>query len=168
MPQGGGHASVVAHHVRALQRQGARVLLLSADRPYRHWAQAAANEGVDASRLFVLDVVSLMQGATDGARAENAQFLASPTMLEMMAMRLEQAAHRHGAGSHILVDSLSTLALYNGLEPVQEFAHYLANRLRSLGVPGDFIVQDNQAGAAIRDRMTGIADEHLSLAHGDA
>ena len=139
------------------------MLLLAADRPYRTWVQAFADAGVDTDRVFVLDVVSALDGGTPPQRPDNALFLASPTMLERMAMRIEQLAQKLGQGSHVVVDSLSTLALYNGVPPVQEFSHYLANRLRTQGFSGDFIIRDNQVGASLRERISAFADDHIKL-----
>ncbi len=165
IPRGQSHVHTVAHHVGRLQETGARIILLCADRPFDHYRASFGTAGADMDRIHALDCVAALQSGAPHERRPNVHFLASPTMLEMMAMRIEQIAQRLGPGSHLVVDSLSTLALYNGVEPVQEFTHFLANRLRMRQVPGDFVVHDNPAGADLRDRILGIVDEQAPI-HG--
>lgn len=163
VPQAESHVRALAVLVRDLQRQGRRVLLVTADRPFRTLEVALVAEGADPAQVHFLDCVSAMDGQAPRERPSNATFMASPTMLEMMAMRVEQLAQRMGPTVHVVLDSLSTLALYNGVPPVQEFSHYLANRLRTHGVCGDLLVNDNQEGRLLQERVAGFVDARLVL-----
>lgn len=156
-----GHARAVAAHLKALQAEGP-VVFVTADRPYASWEPVLANAGVDVRRLCVLDAVSGMGGALPVARPGNVVFLPSPTLLEMLVLRIEQGCQRSKA-THVVVDSLNTLALYNGLAPVQAFSHYLINRARGAGVGLDLIVRENQEGEALRHRLAGFVDGDLRL-----
>ena len=89
--------------------------------------------------------------------------LQSPTMLEMIAMRIEQATLRIKA-ANVVLDNLNALTLYNGIGPVQEFGHYLANRLRTLEVAGDLLILDNDQGKEIRAAVQGFIDAEEALA----
>lgn len=155
------HAGAIAAHIKAMQTHGP-VLFVTADRPFSSWESAFAAASVDRSRLCVLDVVSGMGGALPAERPDNVVFLPSPTLLEMMVLRIEQGCQRSKA-THVVVDSLNTLALYNGLAPVQAFAHYLINRARDAGVGLDLVVRDNQEGEALRARLAGFVDGNLRL-----
>ncbi len=154
--------SAIAHHVRGLQAAGRSVLYLAADRPYRQVAAQFAQAGVDVSTLHFVDVVTCMDGKVPAVRPPNTLFLPSPTMLEMMAMRIEQVTARL-ADPVVVVDSLNTLALYNGPSAVQEFSHYLANRLRARGVSGDFVLREGRDAASLRDQVATFTDEQLVL-----
>jgi KaiC/GvpD/RAD55 family RecA-like ATPase len=158
IPHPDSHVKALAGLVASLQKQGRRVLLVTADRPLRTLQAAFAAESIDVEQVHFLDCVSAMDGQAPAERPPNATFMASPTMLEMMAMRIEQLAQRLGADAYVVVDSLSTLAIYNGIPPVQEFSHYLANRLRTRSVPGDFIIMDNQDGRALQEKVAGFVD----------
>lgn len=157
---GDGHVAALASHVRQLQDSGA-VLFITADRPFSSWVAPLANAGVDSSRLTIIDVVTAVSGQP-ASRPHNVLFLASPGMLETMILRIEKCAAASGA-RHVVLDSLNTLASYNGLAPVQEFAHYLANRLRASSIGGDLVVRDGQAGAVLRERVESFVDESLTL-----
>lgn len=156
-----GHARAVAGHVKAMQGEGP-VLFVTADRPYASWESPFAAAAVDLGRLCVIDAVSGMGGVLPAPRPDNVVFLPSPTLLEMMVLRIEQGCQRSKA-THVVLDSLNTLALYNGLAPVQAFSHYLINRARDSGVGLDLVVRDNQEGEALRARLAGFVDGSLRL-----
>lgn len=163
VPSADGPLRSVAALVRQLQAEGRRVLYVSSDRPYQALVAALQAHGVATDQVHFVDTVSSLNGAAPTMRPANATFLPSPTMLEMLAMRIEQAALRIGPSAHVLLDSLDTLGLYNGMHPVQEFSHYLANRLRSQGVPGDFVVRAGPAGQALHDLVLSFTDDRLDL-----
>lgn len=158
-----GHGPALAGHLRDLQLQGP-VLFVTADRSTGSWTPDWAAAAVDSQRLFVIDAVSAMNGTqpTRGAGAHTTTFLPSPAMLEMMGLRIEQLIRRH-APVRVVIDSLDTLALYNGVPAVQSFAHYLANRLRGTGVGADLIIHPGQDGARLRERLSSFVDEHAIL-----
>lgn len=163
VPSDGSHVAALAAHVGDLQTQGRHVLFITTDRPYAVLERAFRAAGVDMERIHFLDTVSHLDGSAPIERPDNAHFLASPTMLEMVAMRTEQLANRLGDGVHVVLDSLNTLALYNGISPVQEFAHYLANRLRMYGLPGDYVARQNREGTELQEKIAGFTDERVAL-----
>ena len=158
---GEGHGAALAGHLRRIQETGS-VLFVTADRPHGSWTAAWATADIDLARLFVIDAVSAMNGHQPTPRPANTTFLPSPAMLEMMALRIEQLIRRH-APVRVVIDSLNTLALYNGVAAVQAFAHYLANRLRDTAVGADLIVHSDAEGAALRQRLASFVDEALPL-----
>lgn len=153
--------------VRRLQDAGKKVVFVSSDRPYHALSPLLREQGVAVEQVQFVDTVSSLSGSAPMQRTANALFLPSPTMLEMLAMRVEQAALRLGPGAHIVLDSLDTLSLYNGVHPVQEFSHYLANRLRSHGVHGDFVVREGPS-RELHDLVMAFTDERVELPSGDA
>lgn len=167
VPTGRAHVRSLAAAIRRLQEDGRKIVFVSADRPYATLVPALSKDGVDVERIQFVDVVSSMNGAAPSPRPGNATFLPSPTMLEMLAMRVEQVAQRVGPGAHMVLDSLDTLSLYNGVNPVQEFSHYLANRLRAQGVSGDFVVRDGPAGRHLHDLVLSFTDDRVELPPGD-
>lgn len=163
VPPGKGHAASLAHFVSSLQNNERRVLFVCADRPYAGLAKSLEEFGVKTSDMHFIDVVSSLSGSSPADRPRNATFLPSPTMLEMLAMRIEQVAQRLGPNAHVVLDSLDTLSLYNGMHPVQEFSHYLANRLRAGGLSGDFLTTNGPTGRQLHDLVIGFMDGRHDL-----
>lgn len=163
VPTGRGHVRSLGLFIRKLQNDGRTIVFVSADRPYAGLVQTLQAEGVDTAAMHFIDTVSSLNGAAPSHRPPNATFLPSPTMLEMLAMRVEQIAQRMGGNAHVVLDSLDTLSLYNGVNPVQEFSHYLANRLRAQGVPGDFVVRDGPASKHLHELVVSFCDDRIEL-----
>ena len=150
------HLRLVAELIGAATR-GGHAVVLAAERPSAVLAAALGPLGIDLGRVHFVDCVSAIEGVRPLA-APNTVFVHSPTMLEMMVMRLEQQASRAAAPVHVVVDSLSALAHYNGTPPVVEFSHYLANRLRTRGLGGTFLVRDVPEGRSLRDQAAHFLD----------
>lgn len=167
VPGAGGHVRSLGTHLRALQADGKKVVFVSADRPYHSLTAALRDNGVAVDDVHFVDAVSSLNGSAPAQRPANATFLPSPTMLEMLAMRIEQVALRLGPGAYMVLDSLDTLSLYNGMHPVQEFSHYLANRLRSHGVNGDFVLRGGP-DRSLHDLVVAFTDDRVELAPEDA
>ncbi len=153
----------LASHVRTLSEAGHGVIYVTADRPYVTLRETLRDAGVSVEAIFIIDAVTYMDGRPVAENYPNALFLRSPTMLEMLAMRVEQALSQVQGVPIVVVDSLSALMLYNGLAPVQEFTHYLANRLRTNGVRADLVVRANTSGNELYERIRMLSDDSLSL-----
>ena len=139
------------------------MVLVTTNRPHRTIVERLQEGGVDPADVFVLDAISCVDGAQPTQRQDHAMFLQSPTMLEMIAMRTEQIVGRQSGRVHVVVDSLNSLRLYNGVEPVQEFCHYLANRLRARGASASFVVLDNEEGRDLEARVASFTDGRIVL-----
>lgn len=163
VPSAEKHLRSLAQHVLALQKDGLFVVLVTANRPYTTLLERFEEAGVDLAGMFFLDAISSANGFQPTSPPRNVMFLQSPTMLEMIAMRTEQIVGRQSGQVHVLVDSLNALALYNGVEPVQEFSHYLTNRLRSRAASGDLVVLDNDQGADLGKRVGSFTDGNVLL-----
>lgn len=157
--QGERQGSAAARFTREAVDKGRQVLILAADRPYKVVQSELAQGGIRAAQI--LDVITLSSGRAMAERPADVTFLHSPTMLEMMVMRIEQITHRM-QNPHVVVDSLSALALYNGAGPVEEFSHYLTNRLRMQGITADLLVHGNPDGEKMQGRIRTFVDTTLT------
>ncbi len=153
----------LVHHIRALQAEGRAVILVTANRPFGALAPRLESAGVDLEEMVFVDTVTLTDGSRPHDAPRNVFFLHSPTMLEMVAMRIEQALSLDQRPAHLVLDSLNALQLYNGLPLVQEFAHYLINRLRTRGAAGDFIVLQTADGGILEQAVAGFMDGRHEL-----
>ncbi len=163
VPSAKRHLTSLVQYLRDLLSQGKSVVLVTSNRPHRSVVERLKEHGVDPDDVFVLDAISCIDGAQPADRPDNVLFLQSPTMLEMIAMRTEQIVGRQPGQVHVVLDSLNSLRLYNGVEPVQEFCHYLANRLRSRDASASFVVLDNAEGHELEARVSSFTDGRVTL-----
>lgn len=153
---GAADAPALARHLAALQEHGP-VVLATADRPHAAWVGPLQEAGVDLDRLTVVDAVTALRGPPPMPRPAGVRFVPSPAMLELLALRVEQAARDAGA-RHAVLDSLSSLALHHGGPALQAFTHYLAARLRAAGVAGDLVVHATPEGLRLQEALAGLVD----------
>lgn len=158
-PTGGGLLPVLATYVQQLLAEDQRVLYVCMDRPAVVLQDALERHGIDATKVDFLDAAAGRRGsAPDG----NIHDVDDPNDLDAVGLRIEQLCGDMGPRTHVLLDSVNSLLLHNGLDKVAGFVHYLANRLRLLQLPGDFICHQNQEWLLIADRFTSFLDEEVA------
>lgn len=157
VPSLDGRSGHIANRLRQLQAGGCEVVYVAVDQPYTTLVSSLGQAGVQVDDVAFLDTVSLLDGHAPPRRPGNVLFVRSPTMLEMIAMRIEQLISGRPR-VHVVVDSLTTLALYNDPLPVQEFTHFLANRLRLHGAEASLLVADSEEGRRLQERLHPFVD----------
>ena len=141
---GGHHRHRLVALTRAMTERFGTGVVVAANRPapaLRDWFLAA---GIQEHELRFIDCVAVAAGLPLPADGR-VLHLPSPGMLELAALRAEQWLERLPGRRFLVLDSLSALALHNGIGPTQEFAVDLAKRLRRLRVPAALLVVDRQA-----------------------
>jgi hypothetical protein len=138
-------------------------IYLTSNRPFHMLRASFGSAGVETSKMTFVDCVSGLTGVMPPADPQ-AIHIESPTLLEKAAMRAEQALRRQPAGSRcLIVDSLSTLSVYNGSAPVSELAHNLITRLRLQRIPAAFLLVERQAGEELLDVVKPLCDGMVRL-----
>ncbi len=141
------------HYIRTLTSTLAVLLerfetgvVITANRPVGVLRQLLADAGIPHERLKFVDCITALTGIAP-PNEPDAIYIDSPTLMEKTGLRAEQLLRRLPANQRFLfVDSLSTLAVYNGNEAVAEMAHNLTNRMRLLETgTGLLLVQGNNS-----------------------
>jgi hypothetical protein len=121
-------------------------LYLAANHPHAVVRSTLERAGTPTGELTVLDCITGI-GGYPTAHAPGLQFVESPMMLEKLLLRADHLVRRMPPGRRFLVvDSLATLAAYNGADAVTEFAHGLVVRMRALAAPLALVAQDRDGG----------------------
>jgi len=150
LTEGSRYAHAMARLTQALLDRRAYGVIVCANRPAEAVRVALARAGVDLRGLRFVDCISSTAGLPPPPDASTVH-VESPTMLEKVALRAEQWLRRLPGPGFLLVDALSTLAVYNGSRPVAEFVHTLVLRLRTLHTPGAFLLVERQAPPDLTD-----------------
>ncbi len=138
-------------------------VIVTANRPHAVLRQNLDAAGIDLEGVEFVDCISAVTGQHP-QRQEGVTFIDGPLLLEMIALRAQQLARFMPDGDRFMViDSLSTLKLYNGQEAVEEMTHNLATRLRLLGVTAAFLaLQDGGAGPFL-NTVSSYCDDVVAL-----
>lgn len=163
---GAGYNRALRDTAGALARHYDAGVFLTANRPHHALRDLLGQEGIDASKFTFIDCVSSMTGIAPPAEP-GVLHIESPTMMEKMAMRADQVLRRSaGRRRFVLLDSLSTLSVYNGANTVAEMAHNLITRLRMQSVGAALILVEKQAGEELLDTVKPLCDNVVRLPRG--
>jgi hypothetical protein len=133
-------------------------IYVTANRPSHVLRDSLERSGIPPGRLLFIDCVSSLTGLQPADHA-TVVHVESPTMMDEMARRAEQALKRQAPHARFLIlDSLSTLSVYNGSDSVRGLAQRLVSRLRALKVPGALILVERQAGEELLDVVRPLCD----------
>ncbi len=140
------YAEALNSSIRALLTQFETGVVITANRPVSVLRQVLTDAGIDTKRVQFVDCISALTGVTP-PNEPGVVYIDSPTLMEKTGLRAEQLLRRLPTDQRFLfVDSLSTLAVYNGTSAVSEMAHNLTTRMRLLGVgAGLLLVQGNNS-----------------------
>lgn len=131
----GGYTRNLCRLVMDLRSRYGHGAVITANRPYSVLRRSLAEAGASLDGLEFVDCVSALTGRkpTDGP---GVTFIGGPLLLELIMLRTQQLVRAMPEGQRfVLVDSVSTLRLYNGVEAVAEMTHALSTHMRLLGVP---------------------------------
>lgn len=144
-----------------LERRGYGVVVC-ANRPAEAVRITLERAGHDVRGLRFIDCISSTTGVPPPPDAATLH-IESPTMLEKVALRAEQWMRRLPGPGFLLVDSLSTMAVYNGPAPVAELVHTLTLRLRALHAPAAFVLVERQAPPQLAELVRPLCDGVIHL-----
>ncbi len=95
---------------------------------------------VDCKNLFVVDAVS-KKGLKPEAN-ENISYVESPQdLIELEAQIVDFAKKMQPGKSFLIIDSLSTLLVYNAEKTVEKFVHGLGETMKELGFKNVFTIR---------------------------
>lgn len=121
--------------LREISRKGFECVYVTTNKPFSTLAKQLKKEGVKAEKFFFIDCASsLVQGETK--RKENVVFV-MPQNLSGVSIAVNEALKTLDKPV-VFFDSPGTLALYNPLNALEKFTHFLINRVRLEGAQGIF------------------------------
>lgn len=149
------YSNNVAQIVKSASIMGL-VCFISLNKPYTSIESDAKRLGVDPSSIFFIDAV--MQKAGKESQAENVVFISSPRALTEMSITVNKVIEV-AEPSCVIMDSLSTLLMYESPSNVIKFIHSIVSTLRMKETAGAFIVIKSDAIDSILKDMSMFVDE---------
>lgn len=141
LPAQGG-LDAFAHFVRGRIEKNRSVLIVTASVSAGQLFEHFQDHGVDTNRVFVVDAVSSRAGMDVKGDPEHVHFVPAPTLLELIATRVEKIIKAKAQGPpHILVYSANSFAQYNDATTLEEVVRYALNILVHPKVRIDFILE---------------------------
>src|SRR3989344_9441213 len=100
-------------------------------KPYETVEKQFRNAGIDTELVIFIDTVT-STGGSQIKKTDKCLFIGSPEKLSDISIAMDQAVHSlPSQEKFVFFDSLSILLMYNEVETVAKFIHFLATKMRS-------------------------------------
>jgi len=120
-------------------------------------------ENVRTDQIFFIDMVTKYVG-TPKEEAPNCIFIDSPQDLTDMAIVMQQAAdHFKGKCPLIILDSISTLLIYNDIKVISKFSHFFTEKIKLWKAKGVVFSVQKETDEKLMELLTQFCDERVDL-----
>ncbi len=134
---------------------------VSINKPVEDLLKGLETKSIDREKLVFVDCVSKMAGMKEISK-KNFIYVDSPKQLLELSEAIDAAtAMMAGKNFFVLIDSLSTLFVYNEERAVEKFVHTTATKMRTLSVKGIFLV--TQEKKHVIQTLSQFADKTIYL-----
>jgi KaiC/GvpD/RAD55 family RecA-like ATPase len=150
-------------------RQNGKGIYISSNRPTKDLLEKLKvhgfnlRESLDTEKTCVIDLVSKSVGSNEVNGSIN---VASPSELSATQMAFEKAAElldSKTGDSWLLLDSLSTLLVYNSPGALLHFLHFLVGRLRVLGFDGAIFTVEGSVEGNVLSTVRQFCDDVIKV-----
>jgi len=122
-------------------------IYITVNRPFTTLVEIMKKKGIDTDKIFFIDCITKMVPTPKGVSlltkkqyevTENCIFIPSPSRLTEIGLALSEAlaGMKEPKSKFLYLDSLSTLLIYNDIETIAKFIHFLTTRVRLFGIVG--------------------------------
>lgn len=153
----------VLETLKFMTDRGMGGVYLTSARPYNYILKSFEKYNIDPKNLFFIDTISCMAGKSAGEQGK-CVFIENPSALEEVGMWTSILMDRIGNKNKVLIiDSLSTLLIYNESTALTKFSQMLINRLRLQGSSGIFTAIDTEVHEGFQNALTALCDKIIKL-----
>lgn len=124
--------------------------------------QEMVPQGVKPEKIIFLDSVTKMSFGEE-LNSENIIYIESPDDITELNHEAESAINRLAKGNgFVIVDSITTLLVYNKQVVVEKFAHSLVQKIKNMGLQGVFLAAESTDKGTL-DIITQFCDDTRNL-----
>ena len=137
--------------------KGKKGVYVTISRPYRYLSKEMQKRGIKTENIIFIDCISSMAGEHG---SENCVLVENPAALEEVSMHISSSLSKIKSGEKFLImDSISTLLIYNSLNSVKEFSMFLINKLGLEGVDGVLVTLGKESPEDLKQILIAMCDK---------
>lgn len=155
-------ASASASVLRVLIEKDRAAVYATLNKPFEVLEAFFKKQGIDLKKVFFLDLVTLSAGEK-AEEKEHCVFIASPNNLTEFSIALNEVVSHISGKKLVVIDSFNTLLLYNDAAVVMRFIHFLAGRLRQLGVRAVILAAKEETDEKMAAQLSQFVDKVIDL-----
>jgi len=132
-------------------------------KPFKTAEQAFKKAGVDTRMLLFIDAVTKTAGG-EVKKTKNCLYIGSPQQLSDISLAMDQAVRAlPSKNKFVFFDSLNVLLLYNKVDTVAQFIHFLASKMRVWKVKGIIVSLTKDKNKELIDELMQFCDILVEL-----
>jgi len=139
-------------------------IYITVNKPYDALIKYLKENKVPADNIFFIDAIS--KSVSNEIRlTENCLYIPSPSHLTDLGIALTQALEtmKRKEDKFLILDSISTLLVYNDFETVAKFVHFIISRLRVFGLVGLIISVEKILDEKMINILMEMCDEVIEI-----
>lgn len=147
-----------------MNKRKSSCVYLTIAKPYNTVLNILKKNKVSTGNIFFIDCITSLSTGGDMQRSGNAVFC-QPQSLTNISIVLTSAIESLSKEKNklLLMDTLSTLLIYNEAGTVTKFVHSLASRLRGLGVKSIIFTLEEETDKKIISQISQFVDKTIRL-----
>jgi KaiC/GvpD/RAD55 family RecA-like ATPase len=133
------------------------------NKPFKTMQGIFKKKGIDDRLVIFIDAVTQTAGG-ELEKTDNCLFIGSPDNLSDISIAMDQAVRAlPSKEKFVFFDSLSTLLIYNSIETVSKFVHFLAGKMRVWKVKGIIVSLRKDKDEQLIDALMQFCDAVLDF-----
>ncbi len=144
-----------------INKRGMNGLYVTMNKPYESLANILKNNNVDTKKLFFIDAISGVIRKKEREN-ENCLILQNPSALMELSIGISKACESKKL-KFVIIDSLSTMLVYNKENSTVKFIHYLSAQLRKYKLAGIILSLEEDIEKKILDSVVQFCDKVIKM-----
>ena len=144
-------------------------IYITVNRPFDTLIKIMKEDGIDTEKIFFIDCITKMAPASSGfsltsksklEKTKNCIFIPSPSRLTEIGLALSEALTgvENPQSKFLYLDSLSTLLIYNDVDTIVKFVHFLTTRIRLYNIVGIIMCVEKRMDERLFNILSEICD----------
>ena len=144
--------------LKRILESGCTPLVVTVNKPYKVLTKLYIREGIDPTRIFVVDAVTQYSGG-DSTPARQVRFVNNPANLTDLGIAITELMKQMPEGKKcIMFDSVSMLLIHIPSATASKFLHFVVNKLKLSDISGVFLCVDKGMDPVILSQMSAFVD----------
>ena len=145
---------------RVLKKQSkkANVIYVTTNKPYDNLINSLEEKKIDTDNIFFIDCISKEVGV-DPEDVGNCIYLDSPKSLTSMSIAIKESIENIDGEKTLILDSLSTLLIYNDARTMGKFSNFLINKMRSMKADAVILTLESDVDKDIIKKIESFVDK---------
>jgi len=155
--------NVILFLLKVLTERNISGVYICFGRPYTNIMSEMEDNRINTSNVFFIDCISKMS-TTIEKKEENVVSVENPSSLEEIGMYVERYLDKlEKKPKFLILDSIQSLLIYNNAKSIQEFSHFLINKIRSKQVLGLIVSLQKEELNDINTTISSLCDKEINI-----